>query len=1095
MVALMTVFTALSYVPAKAATVVPKVQFVGEQAKEFTAGERVTFNLNASNYGGRVQYRVVLWNDSTKSYGDLWNTADKYYTNWMPYGNETLPLGWVINEPGTYRITVYAKRAGLANSKTALKGMNCDSYLNGPAFVVKPKAATPESIAPVADVTVNEGEKAVLPTEVTLNLSDKTTKTAKVTWAAVDTTKVGTVAIEGTVEGTSLKAKVNVVVKAVALSAEVSALNLKEIEVKFNKAVDVTEENFMINGTTVDEDSFALSEDGKVATLYNVASPKAGQTVKVAIVNVNGLATTLKDVIVNDNALPTVTSVQAVGNKLVKINFSEPISVGNTSMTNFKIGGYIKSGSLTTSNFNKTVSIELTTALADGSYDLEVNATNVKDFAGYALGINKTSFSVAKDAAVPGYTVVSATQQAIRVKFDKEVKSSGADMTLYWKENSTEHKATGSQSAVDPKVWTFKFSAADRLPAGDNALMIKKVVDFSGNIKTDYEVKVSAVIDNVRPAYESYVQKDASTFEFKFSKSVTANRANYTFTDKEGVNVAVSTATIKATDPTVVVVVTASPLNTLRNPYIVKIKDVIDTTYLANKAEDAIISVTVADITAPTIVGTAVLSGNTYSVTFNEDIDQSSILLQNFKYAHGGAIYYEIPSAAYYQVVGTRTINITFPAKFGPLDAHRASTISALYLSDVKDLAGNKMIATSIGKTGSLGSVAKANGPYMIDNKTIVIEPQHALQNIYSSDFVVKAGTKELEIDKAELVIADTDVNKLALQILKGNPLTGITAGVQVIKITLKDAVDANAQAKVDGVPTAITVATVADVQLTKDALDVPFAMTATTVTDKVIPTAPVASNYTLTKTVTGAAFDLTTSFIADENVTVEYLVQDNDVTPVTIDTVKTADDVAVATNMFDASVAANGKAFVATAGQEVYVRFVDSSLNKTAWVKLGTIIPDTVIASFVFTVGSTTDGTLSGLTASTQEYSIDGGTTWTTTTAVTEALVNVSAANDIKVRVKEAGTVPAGAIQTINILAVPAAPTVVATSTTELAGTTTAMEYSTNNGTSWTPATLTNTTLVGTTTGQIVQIRVKATAAGTNNIAPEGAITSIVLP
>jgi hypothetical protein len=68
---LFTLFTVLSYMPAKAAVVAPKVQYVQTPQLEYIAGDRVQFNLNAPNYGGRVQYRVVLWNDETKSYRDL----------------------------------------------------------------------------------------------------------------------------------------------------------------------------------------------------------------------------------------------------------------------------------------------------------------------------------------------------------------------------------------------------------------------------------------------------------------------------------------------------------------------------------------------------------------------------------------------------------------------------------------------------------------------------------------------------------------------------------------------------------------------------------------------------------------------------------------------------------------------------------------------------------------------------------------------------------------------------------------------------------------------------------------------------------------
>lgn len=125
-------------------TIVPVVQFASAPVIEYTAGDRVQFNINSPNYGGKVEYRVVLWDDSQKSYSDLWNDKNgypsHYYTKWQPKGNTIFTLGWPIFKPGSYRITVYAKRVGVESSNAAMKGMNCDSYKQSVAFTVKPKA-------------------------------------------------------------------------------------------------------------------------------------------------------------------------------------------------------------------------------------------------------------------------------------------------------------------------------------------------------------------------------------------------------------------------------------------------------------------------------------------------------------------------------------------------------------------------------------------------------------------------------------------------------------------------------------------------------------------------------------------------------------------------------------------------------------------------------------------------------------------------------------------------------------------------------------------------------------------------------------------
>lgn len=115
--------------------VVPEIKLTSPVI-QYKAGERVAFKLNTPNYGGRVQYRVMLWDDATKAYRDLWSTGDRYYTGWKPYGNETFTIGLPISKTGNYRLKVFVKRAGIENSKTALTGMNCDSYLGEIPFTV-----------------------------------------------------------------------------------------------------------------------------------------------------------------------------------------------------------------------------------------------------------------------------------------------------------------------------------------------------------------------------------------------------------------------------------------------------------------------------------------------------------------------------------------------------------------------------------------------------------------------------------------------------------------------------------------------------------------------------------------------------------------------------------------------------------------------------------------------------------------------------------------------------------------------------------------------------------------------------------------------
>lgn len=252
LIMLFTLISVFNCVPAQAAgkpVVVPQVQFATAPVTEYMVGDRVGFNIYSPNYGGRVEYRVVLWNDARKSYSDLWDASNgyptRYYTKWQPYGNNIFTLGWIINEPGSYRITVYAKRVGIPNSQGALKGYNCDSYMESVAFRVKSKEATVQSILPPADVTVNQGAIPVLPTTVRAVMSDATQKDLRVTWGTVNTTTPGTFIIPGTVEGTSLKASLRLIVNPLSTTLNVNnveANSINTVKVNLISAIGFTPE-------------------------------------------------------------------------------------------------------------------------------------------------------------------------------------------------------------------------------------------------------------------------------------------------------------------------------------------------------------------------------------------------------------------------------------------------------------------------------------------------------------------------------------------------------------------------------------------------------------------------------------------------------------------------------------------------------------------------------------------------------------------------------------------------------------------------------------------------------------------------------------
>ena len=256
LVALMTVFTVLSYVPAKAATA-PKLVVKAQPAATYTQKDTISFTVNA-NYAGKVMYRVMLYNGTTKTTSNLWNTPSTgyYYTKWTPVGTANFTIHWSASQlqPGFYSMTVLAKRVG----STA----KYDTYVDTKSFEVKPavdvvgdatKAVEDLETAAKADLTVQA------------NLDDAQAKFA----AAKD----AVAKVEDATTKAALQARIDAVdaiVNYVNVTS-VAATNASTIKVTFDKAVaPLTAKNFNIyekDNTYAVQYVESVSVDKNVATL------------------------------------------------------------------------------------------------------------------------------------------------------------------------------------------------------------------------------------------------------------------------------------------------------------------------------------------------------------------------------------------------------------------------------------------------------------------------------------------------------------------------------------------------------------------------------------------------------------------------------------------------------------------------------------------------------------------------------------------------------------------------------------------------------------------------------------------------------------
>lgn len=764
--ALMVVLSVASYVPAQAAKAVnvPKLQMVTQPEKEYKNGDRVSLTVTSPNYGGQVEYRVMLWNGTTKKQSELWPThKGYYYQNWKPAGSYKFTIHWPVEgmEPGAYSLTVLTRRA---NSKVAY-----DSFVKTEAFWVK-NDLTVESIAPVADITVNEGEKVTLPENVTLNMSDKTTKEAKVTWAAVDTAKPGEYTVEGTVEGTDKKATVKVVVKAVDLAVDsVSAINLKEIVVKYTTAVDeVSATNINNYSTTAGtiEDA-ALSEDGKSVTLsiketmtnqkeYKLSLSKVKAATGTSVASVSD-----KKFAVLDNTLPEIVSAKALGNKVIKLYASEPIVDATVSM--FKFDGKSFYGSVTTTgNVIILKPYNNTSVLTSGEHTVTV--AKIKDYAGFISLQQDIKVTVSDDKVAPKIVEVKATLETATIIFDEDIDPSTVTKTdFYWK-SGTLKKYPGTPDVSGNKI-VLDFSS-NPLPAYETTLYIAGVADYCGNTLSDAEVKLSATVDQTRPeVIDVKVADDTKSITVKFNKIVNgADKSNYEIKDEDGKKVTIKSVTGSGKEY-VIALYTALPegVNTL------SISGIADKTALKNVMLPFVTTLDeVGDTTAPTIVGVSA-SGQQIMVLFDEEMDLASLADPNNYLIKFQGAYRRLPSGTELNPVQNgKAIFIILPEKIDKIAITMGVNLSDIQVMNIEDISGNAMnpiiqncplnVATQNASTTAYDADSNiTQHAVLVDGKTIKVRFNQPISNATNGAFTLtnsgKSAIDYVEADGSDVVI------------------------------------------------------------------------------------------------------------------------------------------------------------------------------------------------------------------------------------------------------------------------------------------------------------------------------------------------------
>ncbi|HBU85300.1 MAG TPA: S-layer homology domain-containing protein [Paenibacillus sp.] len=669
-----------------------------------------------------------------------------------------------------------AINAGLIDSKANFGANASRELLVGAAYAIDQAQSLK-----VTKYEVSEGGKVV-----TFTISDG--ETVKVTLdKALEANKE--TEVKFTYKDKSFTEKVTYVVEAATKVQSASSVNLKEVDVAFDGKVDkataTDKNNYSVDKNSKGIKSITLLADGKTARLLLNESSKftQGTTYKVVVKNVkSSTGTVLPQGEVSftsaDNTLPTVTEVKALGTKVIKVTFSEPVVAPSSS--NFQLDDKAYIGSVTQgANQREVILRDYTGTITTGAHKLTTSL--VEDYAGLKSLSATTDFTVAEDTEGPTVTEISATLEKVTVTFNEEIDpASVTSESFYWK--SGDSKKVGKATQIAANVYEVDFTE-NRLPGYETNLFVE-VKDYSGNANSVKEHKVTASVDLVQPRVVevSYGTNVANELTVRFDKAVDAGDRKF-FTIKKGDDV-IPVREVSAVDGSnkIFNVKFYSPLAT--GTYSVKVSGVQDLTALKNTLVTYDGTFVASDNAAPS--NDAVDASNIsrkVALTFDREVDLGDLNNRanyyiNFKKDNSSVIQrIALPTDATISVVNSgKSVVLQFPESidgtnvaFGP-----TASVSQVTVSGLKSKTGQSIGIVDFAPEDVALALVTTNGVVQKDARTFEVNFNQVIANASTSDFRINGVVPtSVSIDNKKVTLkTSSDFNgSNTIQVVTGNSI------------------------------------------------------------------------------------------------------------------------------------------------------------------------------------------------------------------------------------------------------------------------------------------------------------------------------------
>ncbi|WP_405158027.1 S-layer homology domain-containing protein [Paenibacillus sp. FSL H8-0283] len=632
-----------------------------------------------------------------------------------------------------------AINAGLIDAKANFGANASRELLVGAAYAIDEAQSLK-----VTKYEVSEGGKVV-----TFTISDG--ETVKVTLdKALEANKE--TEVKFTYKEKSFTEKVTYVVEAATKVQSASSVNLKEVDVAFDGKVDkataTDKNNYSVDNNSKGIKSITLLADGKTARLLLNESSKftQGTTYKVVVKNVkSSTGTVLPQGEVSftsaDNVLPTVTEVKALGTKVIKVTFSEPIVAPSSS--NFQLDDKAFVGSVTPgANQREVILRDYTGTISEGAHKLTTSM--IEDFAGLKSLAATTDFTVAADTEGPKVTEISATLEKVTVTFDEEIDpASVTNDSFYWKSGSS--NKTGTVTQIASNVYEVVFNTDNRLPGYESTLFVE-VKDYSGNANAVKEHKINATVDLVRPQVveTTFGDRGNKTLTVRFDKAVNAADKKY-FTVKKG-NDVIPVSDVSPADASGKIFYVNFFNPVASGTYNLKVADVQDTTALKNTLVEYNGTFVANDTANPSIVSTDYNQANRkLTLNFGREMDLATVQAKSnyyikFQKSGADANYISIPNEVTVNPVnGGKSVVLTFPENidgtavtFGP-----AGSVQEVNVTGLRSKTGQVVALNKTALDSATANQVQWTGTKQKDAKTFELTFNKVIANANVGDFQI----------------------------------------------------------------------------------------------------------------------------------------------------------------------------------------------------------------------------------------------------------------------------------------------------------------------------------------------------------------------